>query len=401
MSIPRYRSTSDKNTTSFLPKTFSDGVFSNYFNPYPNFTIPSHNSEIRDVVGGQGQNNPVTQMVVDLFTTGYSPAVVSATGVTKSFTPSGSLFLPGPSGKCQRPEDWPWLTNVSAASLSSWSLEAFTKFQEQVPTTISLANSLYELKDIKGLIPKVNLRSLKDSASGNFLGYQFGVLPMIADIKAVVSLADDVAKRIKHLIDINGKASHLSFNRSGEDSSPKAFFVSNNDPSLNNLNSFTEGGGAEQGVEFVRTGCKYIFHVGGSLYQDLIGLEDSTAQLKGLIASSGFNHPGRIIWNAIPYSFVVDWFFSLGKLIDTLSVQPFGGTYNVTNVMWSLKVEATWDIYVRWTPGFTQTRVRAGSARAKSYVRQNGFPAYSVFLTTGTLTPMQQALGMAMIHQRM
>jgi len=383
--------------------TLINGVPQHPFNNFNNYYLPDHISYISDVVGKQGQNNPVGQVSIDFrLNGGYSPLVYPPTGNTYSFTPKGRLFVPSSGDTIPEIQWWPWTLPISAATLSEWSLGAFTKFSEQVPATISLANSLYELKDIKGLIPNMNLRSLKDSASGNFLGYEFGVLPMISDIQKIASLSSDVDKRLKHLIEVNKKSTGLSFNRTVEDKTPYGFFVSNDNPISNIMTNYAvDTDFSRQGLVFKRVSTEFTFHIGGKLYQDLQGLEDSNAKLKGLIASSGFNHPGRVIWNAIPYSFVVDWFFSLGKLIDTLAVQPFGGTYQVSDVMWSVKSESHYEVIVQWGPGWSVNRVHVGTARVKTYERYAGFPAYSVVLTNGTLTPMQQVLGLAMIHQRM
>lgn len=378
--------------------TYDNGVYIWPFNGYGNYLLPRHFSYIRDVVGARGQNNPVNQVVVDLFTTGYPPIVVSSNGHVRTFTPSEGIFVPSSVG---RPliENWPWIPSISAATLSDWSLGAFSKFTEQVPTKVSLANFLYELKDIKGMIPSIDRLNLRKSVSNNFLGFEFGTMPFISDIQTIVGLSDAVDKRLKHLIEVNRKTTDVRFDRSESLSDPFSFFISNDDPSKNNYSNGMST--TLQGLVFRRLSCNYIFHIGGKLTQDLKDLEDSNAKLKGLIAAGGFNHPGRVIWNAIPYSFVVDWFFSLGKLIDTLAIQPYEGEYSTHDVMWSLKSTADYEVLCHWTPGFTESFVSIGTARVKIYERYNGFPTYCLALTNGTLTPMQQVLGLAMLNQRL
>lgn len=401
----RDRSTTDWNPViSPHPRTYLNGTYMWNFNDFPNYALPKHTSWLRDVVGRPGQNNPVNHVVVDLHAAGYPTMVVASNGNTYKFTPEGVLFVPHANGP-PRIESWPWIPNVSAATLSNWSIEAFDKFQTQVPAEMSLGNSLMELKQIKGLIPSIDRKSLSKTVSGNFLGFEFGVKPMISDIKAILALSDTVDKRIQHLKAMNGRSSDLTFRRDEAHEEPYSFFISNNNQSLNDFTD-CEGPGWKviQGLVFRRERYSYTFRVGGKLFQDLQGLDDANAKLKGLVAASGFNRPGTIIWNAIPYSFVVDWFFSIGKLIDSLAIQPFGGTYNVSDVMWSLKSDAHYTVWSQFTSGaggaFTAPVQLIGTARVKIFERYTGFPAYNVFLTDGGLTPMQQVLGLAMLNQR-
>jgi hypothetical protein len=124
------------------------------------------------------------------------------------------------------------------------------------------------------------------------------------------------------------------------------------------------------------------------------------AVLKALSAAGGFNSPARVIWNAIPYSFIVDWFFHVGKLLDSLSIQPFGGEYTVSNINYSIKLEAAFDVYFRMANGQIPSKPYLGRADYKSYIRRLGFPVSSLFITDGILSPMQLALSAAMFLQK-
>jgi hypothetical protein len=137
------------------------------------------------------------------------------------------------------------------------------------------------------------------------------------------------------------------------------------------------------------------------LFQNLEGLNDSLASYKAFAAAAGFNNPAKIVWNAIPYSFVLDWFFQFGKSLDFLSIQPFGGEYSLSNVGWSLKEAWQYEIWQKATQRYNSNPVKfLGSMLIKRYVRNPGFPMKSIFLTDGSLTPMQLALAAAMLHQR-
>lgn len=287
-----------------------------------------------------------------------------------------------------------WVPVIPAATLSDWAIEAYDAFHAQVPTTVSLPNFLYELKDMKSMIPSIDRLSLTKTAANNFLGFEFGIQPFISDIKSIIALSDSVAKRIKHLIDVNRQSTRLSFNKDVDLSeTPATYYLG--------LQSVNPDRSTRSGfdLEFKQLSARVQFHCGAKLFQDLGDLHDSMTQLKALAASGGFTSPLRAVWNAIPYSFVVDWFFHVGKILDSLTIQPFGGTYEVSNVGYSLKSEALYYVsqVMEQNPAFSYG---LGTVRCKGYIRKAGFPASSLFLTTGMLDPTKQALLLAMLEQK-
>jgi len=349
-----------------------------------------------DVVGNKGGYNPVTQkrLSFDIVNAGEVLSWLDHADQFTNLQKGVNLpFVPG-SGYL----DLPWeLSTFSAANLSDWAIEAYNGFISQVPTKVSLPNFLYELKDMKGMIPSIDRLSLKKTASNNFLAFEFGVLPFVSDIKAILSLSDSVHKRLEHLLATQGKSTNLSFQRDGKFDSPFSFYRDFADPNANySINSSPNF----NGVEFKRRTASAKFHIGAKLFQDLRDLRDSMAVLKALSAAGGFNSPARVIWNAIPYSFIVDWFFHVGKLLDSLSIQPFGGEYTVSDINYSIKLEAAFDVYFRMANGQIPSKPYLGRADYKSYIRRLGFPVSSLFITDGILSPMQLALSAAMFFQK-
>jgi hypothetical protein len=53
---------------------------------------------------------------------------------------------------------------------------------------------------------------------------------------------------------------------------------------------------------------------------DFRGLSPVTKGLVYAVRSFGFDNPARVAWNAIPYSFVLDWMYPVGSLLDRLSL---------------------------------------------------------------------------------
>jgi hypothetical protein len=382
-----------ENTSYKVPMARNGTLITEYWNTeFAKFTqFPKKYSRITDIVGARGKFNPVDQLS---FTSTVGSMIPFHGSDGSLWTPlyEGIWFPFGVPNTGKDFGDWTWFPHVSAATLSDWSVDAYNAFNTQVPTKVSLPNFLYELKDMKGMIPSIDRLHLAKSASNNFLAFEFGVMPFISDIKGILALSDNVQKRLKHLLEQQGQSSNLSFNRTQDfEGDPYEFYQS-----LIPSDAFFK---ASNRVLFKQMGAKASFHVGGKLYQDLTGLSDSLSTLKALSAAGGFSSPARVIWNAIPYSFVVDWFFHVGKLLDSLTIQPFGGEYRVSNVGYSLKQEATYLVTVDLETS-PRTLGVVGYVFAKSYVRKLGYPVTSLFLTNGALTPMQLALSAAMFHQK-
>lgn len=360
----------------------------------PLFPFPPRHGHMTDVVGEGRSFHPVDHYSLRSFLGPLQP-FPRYPGVVGEFGHTADFPVPFPLGGQGSWLDWPWLPEFSPAVLSDFAVDAFNKFHDQVPTTVSIANFIYELKDMKGMIPSIDKKSIAKTASNNFLAFEFGVKPFISDIKAILNMSDAVDKRIQHLIAMNGKTSNLRFDRTLELSGPEMTFSRS---LYNSTDPNQEGTGVF--VRFVGTGGKAVVHIGAQLTQNLTDLSDAMSKMKALAASSGFNHPARVIWNAIPYSFVVDWFFHVGKLLDQITIQPFGGQYDLSNIGYSVKSQALFIAHQMHTNGTVPVDNVLGTVEAKRYIRRPGFPVSSLFLTDALLSPKQLALGLAMLEQR-
>lgn len=69
-----------------------------------------------------------------------------------------------------------------------------------------------------------------------------------------------------------------------------------------------------------------------------------------------------VVWDSIPYSFIVDWFIPVGDMLNSLDkVNMYTETYDFTKIWYSIKYQKTvegcpWSLYTRWeeyqTPEF-------------------------------------------------
>lgn len=245
------------------------------------------------------------------------------------------------------------LPSPSTGSVLSARQTAFNIFTTQIPADVSIANFLYELKDFKELgkhlakgfdilksgshLPtkgKIKVKKIPSAANSTFLEYNFAWAPLIGDLIKLTQVADNIHRRLTFLRDNYGKVVKLNFYRPN-------FYGS--DPSiLGEVHStYTNAEGTYNQLKLV--GYKADFAAHGLLVSRLNGLDDALTGLKATWAALGLNNPAKIIWNAIPFSFIFDWINPFGHFLDRLAVQPFSGTFDVFDITSSIKEEITFE----------------------------------------------------------
>lgn len=65
-----------------------------------------------------------------------------------------------------------------------------------------------------------------------------------------------------------------------------------------------------------------------------------TELLAANVDAFGFSHLGSVLWEAIPFSFVADWFTNAGTCLDGLNLQAFQGALVHKQLGWLSKVSA-------------------------------------------------------------
>jgi hypothetical protein len=359
----------------------------------PLTSAPTSYSLMSDVVNNRGVNNPINHL--------------SMQSNLKALVPwrhtNGALITPK--------EDMPVPINVddywfgiaaiiphpSPSVLQDFALAAHKEFTEQIPSDVSVANFIYELKDLRKMIPKFS-KDLTKTASSNFLLYNFGIAPFVDDVKKMMNLADQVNKRLTYLMATLGKEQRVRFTRPiPEESWNGAAVIPYSMPDFNTVFG-------EFHIEFRRKNYTGTFRVSADFLQNLEGLDSQLGTMKAFAAAAGFNNPAAIVWEAIPFSFVVDWLFSFQKSLDYLAIQPFGGEWRITNVYHSLIEEWQYEVYQvgptrSMAPFPDNVKEFLGSMTVQRYMRLSGLPVSSVLLCDGSLSPKQQMLSLALLNE--
>lgn len=226
---------------------------------------------------------------------------------------------------------------------------AWDRFSTQVPETLSIGNFLLEWGEVEELIGNFTLHSLQhksghsllNEAGSQYLGYSFGISPLIGDLEALLSLVKRVTARIEWLKAHNHKRTRLSFRRSDLAQLPAIPpEVDVTGPLLRPLGNKYFNYTAKARLVSVDD----VFTATGYLVCDLEGLDDIWAVVRGIVADLGLNNPLGVLYNAIPFSFVLDWMFKLSRVLESTRARPYQGTYRCDNFTSSLKRENVWEV---------------------------------------------------------
>jgi len=286
-------------------------------------------------------------------------------------------------------------------------VQAFNKQITQVPAKISLLNFLFELKDFKELgkslskIPKllkddslarhVNLvtkhkkslpKVVAKSGVDTFLSWNFQWAPFIGDLQTLTKVGENAYKRLDFLRKTNKSSTTIHFEKDDCYTHPSV-----------GQDVLTLSFGASKHHYILRSyECKFTST--WRLYHNLADVNDALSGLRSVYATLGLNNPAKAVWNAIPFSFMLDWVGPFGSWLERAAVQPFTGDWIISEVTSSVHERYLIDFIVEnfygpVTNNLMQTVV------VDRYTRLDGLPFTLGAIDFSQLTDTQQKLALA------
>jgi hypothetical protein len=174
-------------------------------------------------------------------------------------------------------------------------------------TTVSVPNFVIEIGQIRELFQlwKKNLGIAKNLAGAD-LNYHFGWKPTMGDLKnvldAIVNLSNEVTRFEKALNQL--------FHRSA------SVYSDSQSASGNPLLPGFSTRWLPWNASIKRSVTAHVVWAPQPL--QVIGALDKV--LRSLIDSLGFELNPRIIWDALPFTFILDWFFGFGSFLERFKV---------------------------------------------------------------------------------
>jgi len=312
-----------------------------------------------------------------------------------------------------------------------------------IKNEMSLVNSLIELKDFKTLVrggakllkrlqranadllpflrqleiaakkkrQKITLAMIKRGVSDAFLQWEFAYRPLLSDIaafrkslstvqKQVAKLqAEERKKLVRHYysdcgpgygpitetLPVNSNAYRRLF--SGKTCSGTAGLYNHLGSSTNN-----------RSVSY-----KAQFHAEVEYSYTFSSFQRENAKMLGLLDSLGVNNNPAIIWNAIPWSFVVDWVFGVSRWLDQFKTANLEPVTLIHRYLYSVSIQR--DTVVRVKTNINAPvplmEYEAVSCTENAFRRVSGIPGqYASALTLSGISPKEMILATALKASR-
>jgi hypothetical protein len=227
-----------------------------------------------------------------------------------------------------------------------------------VKAELSLINSIIELKDFrapvrhacallrkggvktlyrkgKGLVKRgLTLGQVIRGAAEGYLQLSFNILPLISDVRAIYRAASRTERRINDLINRSGRSQNKHWMFRWQEY-PDCVSMSPSHYGWVDTLSCEQQLFAERSVKYSST----AFHAQIQYDYNYTELQMALSPLLAQLDSLGINFNPAIIWNAIPWSFVVDWFAGFSRKLDSMKMENMKPKINIHRYLWSVRRE--------------------------------------------------------------
>lgn len=302
--------------------------------------------------------------------------------------------------------------------------EALKALLPGIRPNLSLINSIIELKDFKTmprtlkristLAQKGNrtLRQILGGGADAYLQKEFNVMPLLADISGYSRAAADAQRQVdKLLAQENKKLRHHYYSDIshlyGDDTSLS--FINNShvlyaipDTSCASAVGLVNAkvlGGSEM-ARLSSTSARFHAEIEYSYY--FSSYERENAKLLGLLDVLGVNFNPAIIWNALPWSFVVDWVLGVSRWLDQFKLPNLDPVTIIHRFLYSVEVDRSVDIHLNVNVGGPLPTVGGTAVQLteESYRRVCGLPGITRALRASGISPKEFILGGALALSR-
>lgn len=292
----------------------------------------------------------------------------------------------------------------------------------KIKNELSIINSIWELRDFSSLPntlrniwstlgrnlfrPRANqtLRQTLRATSDGYLQSQFNILPLLSDIVGLRRALSRIQSQINDLVTRSGRVQHMHFAYNWREFEDQ---VDADDPFYIWPQNMLPG----QISRFVNTRTTYHqpsqFHAEIEFNFNFTQYQIENALLYSIHDALGINLNPRIIWNAIPWSFVIDWVVGVGRWLDRFKVTNMEPTINIRKYLWSIKrsrrvyITVNAKHYNETYPGHSGYPQEAPIpvVTETAYRRQTGLPKLSSLQASG-LDSQEITLGAALVLAR-
>jgi len=252
------------------------------------------------------------------------------------------------------------------------------------------------------------LREALGASSDAYLQAEFNILPLLSDIAGIQTALSTVDKVVRNLVARQGKRQRRHFTFRWFPNliqSPSQSVVNWYDlTSVSNGHvNVPYGGilGSYSDVNYSESLATFHSEIEYNYYYTRFQVEH--ARLLGLLDSLGVNLNPAIIWNAIPWSFIVDWVFGVSRWLDNRKFLNMEPVTNITRYLWSWNYMRTRSrtiySYATWPHAVPLHLRRLPHVYESVYRRSVGIPVNNSVILSG-LSLKELSLGAALFLSR-
>lgn len=299
-----------------------------------------------------------------------------------------------------------WITENSAKNSTVITLrgaKAVREFRKE--------NPFAKIRSTFAVEHGMTLREALSSTADGYLQAKFNLMPLFRDIQALQKAIRDVGKQINKLVNNQGKRQfkHFSYKwLNGDYSGPNQTLG----PLSFNTGQFAgsagEGTGCwrywPHGIRFERKVSvdPSHFHAQVEYNYYFTQAQNEHARLYGFYDALGINLDPSIIWNAIPWSFLVDWLFDVSRWLGNKKVLNLEPGVNISRYLWSWKQTRKVTTFFESTTNLAQRPIRTylPTLYETIYRRDLKMPTRTDPLFGGGLSSTELSLGGALVITR-
>jgi hypothetical protein len=261
--------------------------------------------------------------------------------------PAGEYFgLDGTQGLNQYVTD-----PLNGLDISSFVDAAMAYMLPGIKPQLSIVNSIIELKDFKGLprsidrmmqffhsLPswlrtakkqKATLREITKLSSEAYLTHQFALAPLLREVNALCGILSSVRLQLKKLEDNAARVQYAHYKQ----------VLTPDVADGSTTHSHVEGGAGNFNYSRTVTNLEKPTLRASMKYTYQIHTPKEYRARTAFLDALGLNLNPQIIWNAIPWSFVVDWVFGVSRYLSNFNMANLDITTNIHQFCISYKLK--------------------------------------------------------------
>lgn len=307
---------------------------------------------------------------------------------------------------------------------------AYRSMAPGIKRELSLINSLVELKDFRSLPSTIlhckdtilrsgyslllegrkAIRQYLRAGSDAYLQAQFNIMPLLSDISGIHAALVRTESQVRDILLRMGKRQRRHF---------RCFLAEDADFQSSSFTDHWDGQTPFEGNLTYHTGVWDVtstrevftspaqFHAEMEYTYSLSQFQVEHARILALLDGFGVNLNPTIIWNAIPWTFVVDWLLGVSSWLNSQRLNNMEPQINIHNFLWSIKrhrqITNTQTVSVQSSySGVDPPLVSKRSlpvVTETAYRRQPGIPSTDVLVASG-LSLKEFSLASALVLSR-